>query len=117
MFPNKTNDTVECFKEIEEDFGTDVAIGVIQIRTVILTAKPSVSEISGKHSFEGRMKKISKRLLWEMSEEKFTLCWEIVEVIPSWQIGRQLLGIGGSMEMKVKDLLNPPKKLFKPLDM
>ena len=110
------NDTVVCFKEIENDFGTEIAIGVVQIRTLILSSKPSVSEISGKHSFEARMKKLSKRFLSDMSNSDFATCWEIVEVIPSWQIGREMFGIGGSLEMKVKDLLKPPKKLSKPLE-
>jgi hypothetical protein len=110
------NDTVACFKEIEDDFGTEISIGVVQIRTLILSSKPSNSELAGKHSFEKRMKKLSRRFLSDMSEKDFTLCWEIVEVIPSWQIGREMFGIGGALEMKVKDLLLPPKKLSKPLE-
>lgn len=112
------NDTVACFKEIEEYFGIEIAIGVVQIRTIILSSKVSNSELNAgsNHSFERRMKKLSRRFLHNMSDRDFDLCWEIVEVIPSWQIGREMLGIGGSCVMKVKDLLAPPKKLSKPLD-
>jgi hypothetical protein len=110
------NDTVACFKEIEEDFSTEVAIGVVQIRTIILFSRPSTSELAGKHSFENRMKLLSKRFLSDMSEKDFALCWEIVEVIPSWQVGREIFGIGGVMEMKIKDLLKPLKKKI-PKDM
>ena len=108
--------TVDCFKEIEVDFGTAIAIGVIQIRTLIVTAKVKDSEVNTGDSFTARMKKKSKRLLWEMTDEEFDLCWKVVEVLPSWHIGRELFGLGGSRIMRLKDLVDKSHLAFKPED-
>jgi len=109
-------DIIDCFEEISEDFGIGIAIGIVQIDTLITSSKPKNSELSGKHSFEKRMRKLSRKYLSDMKKKDFELCWEIIEVLPSWQVGREMFGIGGAMEMKIKDLLKPPKKKI-PKDM
>ena len=108
--------TVDCFKEIEVDFGTAIAIGVIQIRTLIVTAKVKDSEVNTGDSFTTRMKKKSKSLLWEMTDEEFDLCWKVVEVLPTWHIGRELFGLGGSRVMRLKDLVDGRPMTFKTED-
>lgn len=110
MFMN-SNDNIKLFKEVEEDFGIDVAIGVLQIYTITTTIKPTVNHISGKKSFEKKVEKKCKKILYSMPPGVFDICWEIVEVLPTWYVGQSLFGLGGSMEMRVKDLLKGPKKL------
>ena len=67
-------------------------------------------------SFTTRMKKKSKSLLWEMTDEEFDLCWKVVEVLPTWHIGRELFGLGGSRVMRLKDLVDGRPMTFKTED-
>lgn len=101
----------ELFEEIKQDFGSDIAIISLMVHTIMISTKPKKSEMFGKKSFTSRIKKKCKKLFWEVSEENLNLCFEIVEAIPSWRIGREMFGLGGSVSMRMKDLINPIKKI------
>lgn len=95
----------ELFTELLKEFEVDVALCVVQITTIQLSLKPKEKEIAGIKSFEERVLKRARDVLWEIDESVLDQSIEIWRVVHDWDIHNSMNGLGGCEKKTFKELL------------
>lgn len=95
----------KIYNAVAAEFDADIALYVVQICSINILLKPKLSELSGKKSFEDRIIKKAKALLWEADENQVETALEIWRVSYDWSVRQSLNGIGGCTQKTFKQLL------------
>ena len=96
---------IEVFNQVQSEFDTEIALCVIQILSINLLLKPYMSELKGKKSFEERIIKRTKKLLWEIDADIVEQSIQIWKQVHNWDTRRVMQGLGGCEYKTFRQLL------------
>lgn len=96
---------IRLFEAVSDEFGTEVALCVIQISTIHMRLKPKLKELTGEKSFEARVIAKARDLLWETDSTIVEQAIEVWRVSYDWQIRQSMNGLGGCEKKTFKELL------------
>ena len=97
---------INIFNAIKEDFSEESAVSVCQINAINLTLKIKQKDmdIIGHRTERVTMK--ARKLLWDLSDEDFSLSMIIWDLIHSWETRQTCHGIGGCEKKTFKELFD-----------
>lgn len=101
---------VAIFNAIKADFSEEIALSACQINAINLTLKVKKKELAGGGNREERIAKKARKLLWELSDEDFSLSMIIWDLIHDWEINQTCHGLGGCEKKTFKELYFPRGK-------
>ena len=96
---------MRLFEAVSDEFGTEVALCVIQISTIQMSLKPKRKEMTGGKSFEERVIAKAKNLLWETDHTIVEQAIQVWRVSYDWGIRQSMNGLGGCEKKTFKELL------------
>lgn len=96
---------IEMFNAVELEFDTTIALCVVQIYSINLLLKPSMAELKGKKSFEERIIRRAKALLWEVDGDIVAKSIQIWKQVHDWQSRKTMQGLGGCEYKTFRQLL------------
>jgi len=95
----------ELFNQVRFEFDTETALCVVQIYSINLLLKPKVSEMMGEKSFEERIIKKAKKLLWESDPSVIEQSIKIWKQVHNWESRKTMQGLGGCEYKTFRQLL------------
>jgi hypothetical protein len=95
----------ELYNQVESEFDAEIALCVIQIMSINLLLKPKVAEMMGEKSFEERIIKKAKKLLWEVDADIVEQSIQVWNQVHDWETHKTLQGLGGCEYKTFKQLL------------
>ena len=95
----------ELFNQVQSEFDTEIALCVVQIYSINLLLKPKVAEMIGEKSFEERIIKKAKKLLWEIDPSVIEQSIKIWKQVHNWESRKTMQGLGGCEYKTFKQLL------------
>ena len=95
----------ELFNQVQSEFDAEVALCVVQIYSINLLLKPKVAEMLGEKSFEERIIKKAKKLLWEIDPNIIEQSIKIWKQVHNWESRKTMHGLGGYEYKTFKQLL------------
>lgn len=96
---------IELFNQVQSEFDTEIALCVVQIYSINLLLKPNMAELKGKKSFEERIIKRAKKLLWEVDADIVERSIQIWKQVHDWQTRKTMQGFGGCEYKTFRQLL------------
>lgn len=99
---------IEIFNAIKADFGEEVALSACLINSINLTMKVKKKDWTSSNR-EERITKKARKLLWELSDEDFSLAMIIWDLIYDWEVKQTLDGLGGCETKTFKELFDAKK--------
>jgi len=96
---------IEVFNQVQSEFDTEIALCVTQIYSINLLLKPSMAELKGKKSFEERIIRRAKKLLWEVDADIVEQSIQIWKQVHNWQSRKTMQGLGGCEYKTFRQLL------------
>ena len=96
---------MKLFEAVSDEFGTEVALCVVQIITIQLRLKPKMKELTGEKSFEERVITKAKDVLWETDSSIVEQAIQVWRVTHDWDVRQTMAGLGGCEKKTFKELL------------
>lgn len=101
----------DLFKQIVgEDYSEEVALTVIQIMTIHLSKKITLSHIENKGEFSNEIIEDAKSLLFQTPEEVVKEALQIWSVMYDYEISQSLHGLGGCKKKTFRQLVQEAKE-------
>lgn len=88
-----------------ENFSEIASISAIQILTINITMEIKVKDMKESGRFTNRLKKKSRNILWEITDDEFEISWKLYECFHEFEISNSLYGLGGCVRKTFTELM------------
>ena len=80
----------EIFNNVYDELDAGVAVNVVAILAIQLTMKPKHTDLTGGTSFENRLKKKVKKVMWNVDKAERDYAYSVAMVYPEFDMMRTL---------------------------
>ncbi|NCQ52028.1 hypothetical protein GW796_09060 [archaeon] len=96
----------EIFNIIKNEFDEEIAINATILICINKTLIPLNNEMINNELYSDRLKKQFESVLYQLTDEKISLCLDIWEVWHTFEICQDMHGISGIVKRSLKEIIH-----------